>query len=680
MSIARSVKARAKQLLVARQHKTYEKILRNANKDYNDWIRHKESQIKLENAGNLSAGLISFAECAGELYQKLYRMPENIIIFHQNDGEVSKLAKPLIIDYMTKHPNLSLVYGDEDEIEEMGRRVNPRFKPDWSPDLFLAKFYFGSIFAVRRSDALAVLEKMQKDGKVSSSAEQNLYRLCHQLARECMGFEKRQQGEIDTFPVGHISEVLFHNRSTPGVWKGSFPEEYVDCSGQLISVIIPSRDHPEILKRCIQSFVRYTRYKRYQFVIVDNGSTEENKKVIEALVEKLNQEEKGSITHLYLYEPMPFNFSLMCNMGVKAASAEAELLLFLNDDMEILQPDWLERLAGKAMIPRVGAVGAKLLYPDSDIIQHVGITNLRIGPAHKLQFLSDQEEHYYGKNRGVHNVAAATGACLMMRKAVFHEAGGFREDLAVAFNDVDLCYSIWEAGYYNVVLNNVTLFHHESLSRGNDGESEEKRIRLMQEREILYDRHRSIYGKDPFYHKYLVTDMLLAEYTPILQYEMDLAIPWATASADRAGATEFREDACLRIGVECITDLFEWKYGISAERAREENRKVSDEDQGYFLQGYSFVIGGDNACYQKILLLKNIKEGIVWQIPIQIKYRPDIKKELSDQLNVDLTGFFSKVKADVVPPGEYLVGIKVKDRCSRQKLVNWSDRQLIIKG
>ena len=95
-------------------------------------------------------------------------------------------------------------------------------------------------------------------------------------------------------------------------------------------------------------------------------------------------------------------------------------------------------------------MGTKLLYPDSDIIQHAGITNLRVGPAHKLQFLSDGEVHYFGMNRGVHNMLAATGACLMMRRDVFFEAGGFCEELAVAFNDVDLCYTIFENGYYNI--------------------------------------------------------------------------------------------------------------------------------------------------------------------------------------------------------------------------------------
>ena len=118
--------------------------------------------------------------------------------------------------------------------------------------------------------------------------------------------------------------------------------------------------------------------------------------------------------------------------------------MFLNDDMEIVGENWLVLLMEKAVLPYVGAVGAKLLYPDTDIIQHAGITNLRVGPAHKLQFAHDTEDHYFGQNRGVHDMLGVTGACLLVKKTIFEKSGGFDETLAVAFNDVDLCYKIYE--------------------------------------------------------------------------------------------------------------------------------------------------------------------------------------------------------------------------------------------
>ena len=168
---------------------------------------------------------------------------------------------------------------------------------------------------------------------------------------------------------------------------------------------------------------------------------------------------------------MEFNFSKMCNLGAKAATGE--YVLFLNDDIEAIDDVWLDAMLSHAQKKHVGAVGAKLYYPDSNTIQHAGITNLRLGPVHKMQFLQDVRPYYDGRNIFDCNVIAVTGACLMVRKTVFEECGGFSEDLAVAFNDVELCFRLYEAGYYNVQCNSAVLYHHESLSRGND-ESKEK--------------------------------------------------------------------------------------------------------------------------------------------------------------------------------------------------------------
>ncbi len=308
------------------------------------------------------------------------------------------------------------------------------------------------------------------------------------------------------------------------------------------------------------------------------------------------------------------------------------------------------------------------MYPDSDTIQHAGITNLRVGPAHKLQFLSDGEVHYFGMNRGVHNMLAATGACLMMRRDVFFEAGGFCEELAVAFNDVDLCYTIFENGYYNIVRNDVTLYHHESLSRGNDGDSPEKQLRLLKEKDRLYERHQPLYGRDPFYHPYLTTDMLEQEYSPAYRYQVTLDMPWSEAVSDTGDVRKAREDKCLVVGMECAMDIYKWKYGVSAEYALRQRK-----DSGYYFQGYSFIIGADNACYKKKLLLRNRENGGVWQISLDSRYRPDIKNNLRDQMNVDLTGFAAKLEKDAVPAGVYQFGMLAEDKCSRQKLVNWSN-------
>ncbi len=684
------------------------------------------------------------------------------VILSVYPGRMSRLAIPLICQAFGKNENTLVVYGDEDTVrdtvegsaggaaeenreeaggERDGRREakvreNPWFKPGWSPDRFLSSFYFGGLAAIRGTALRSVLQEAgraeaadarrffaeaagqgavsrQENARAGSPAQAQarewLYRLIFEILKETNAFEKgHDDGQL---PVCHIGQVLFHNKEDgyKQTERLQLPENKVReyfrgkmCRQEgkdieehlLLSIVIPSKDNTEALFKCLDSLTERTRTAYpLEVILVDNGSREENREKILQKVRELNGQECR-----YLYQPMPFNFSKMCNIG--AENAKGELLLFLNDDMEIIQPDWLDKMAEKALLPYAGAVGAKLLYPDSDTIQHAGITNLRVGPAHKLQFLSDGEVHYFGMNRGVHNMLAATGACLMMRRDVFFEAGGFCEELAVAFNDVDLCYTIFENGYYNIVRNDVTLYHHESLSRGNDGDSPEKQLRLLKEKDRLYERHQPLYGRDPFYHPYLTTDMLEQEYSPAYRYQVTLDMPWSEAVSDTGDVRKAREDKCLVVGMECAMDIYKWKYGVSAEYALHQDRgsleavgavsgeasakfpvnaadrvagAVKPEDTGYYFQGYSFIIGADNACYKKKLLLRNRENGGVWQISLDSRYRPDIKNNLRDQMNVDLTGFAAKLKKDAVPAGVYQFGMLAEDKCSRQKLVNWSN-------
>ena len=706
---------------------------------------------------------------------------EDILLLNFQDGEYSELAIPMITEAFSElrdpeHRNPdetpALVYGDEDVIMA-GKRQNPWFKPDWSPDTFLSCFYFGAFVAVptikmseflqkrsvlevaeREAEADLVAEvqlesELQKGkqedrkGKVHEQAEhepldpdQVLYELLADYLRENGAFTGWKMAD---HVVVHIPQVLVHTKvSSYEHWKNlHLSDENVtaDIPVPTVSVIIPSKDHPDILFRCLDSFVDktsglWTKVKT-EFIIVDNGSSEENKNRIGkklqelgiSLEKKQNQkqhqeqnqikdpEQNRNINNTrYLYKELSFNFSYMCNWGAK--EAQGDYLLFLNDDMEIVDADWLILLMEKAVLPYVGAVGAKLLYPDTDIIQHAGITNLRVGPAHKLQFAHDKEDHYFGQNRGVHDMLGVTGACLLVKKTIFEKVGGFDETLAVAFNDVDLCYKIYEEGYYNVVRNDLFLFHHESLSRGKDGESEEKQLRLLREKDYLYEKHQDLYGKDPFYHPYLTTDMLENEYTPAFCYQVDLSMPWAKVKECTQEVLAAREDECLVIGMECAMDIYKWKYGVSPEKRKNRNldldkedyskkekdnrndrsndRSNDSEDQGYYFQGYSFVIGSDNACYKKELLLRRITDGnrqtsantveedekmpqpAIYSISIEKKCREDIKANLKDQVNVDLTGYAAKLKPGAVPAGKYQFGMLAKDACSRVRLVNWS--------
>ena len=648
-------------------------------------------------------------------------LEEDVLLLNFQDGEYSELAIPMITEaFLELLP--ALVYGDEDVIKA-GKRQNPWLKPDWSPDTFLSCFYFGAFVAVPTAKIAEFLQKrsvlegaereveadLLADGGPESELQQGkqedqvLYELLADYLRENGAFTGwKTAGHV----VVHIPQVLMHTEiSSYERWKNLHLTADITADIQVptVSVIIPSKDHPDILFRCLDSFVDKTSglgtKVKTEFIIVDNGSSEENKNRIEQKLQKINNTR-------YIYKELPFNFSYMCNWGAK--EAQGDYLLFLNDDMEIVDADWLILLMEKAVLPYVGAVGAKLLYPDTDIIQHAGITNLRVGPAHKLQFAHDKEDHYFGQNRGVHDMLGVTGACLLVRKTLFEKVGGFDETLAVAFNDVDLCYKIYEEGYYNVVRNDLFLFHHESLSRGKDGESEEKQLRLLREKDYLYEKHQDLYGKDPFYHPYLTTDMLETEYTPAFRYQVDLSMPWAKVKECTREVLAAREDECLVIGMECAMDIYKWKYGVSPEKRKTKNLDLDKEDyskkekdhcndssndsgdQGYYFQGYSFVIGSDNACYKKELLLRRIADGnqqmlgnsvgkdekmprpVIYSISIEKKCREDIKANLKDQVNVDLTGYAAKLKPGAVPGGKYQFGMLAKDACSRVKLVNWS--------
>ncbi len=380
--------------------------------------------------------------------------------------------------------------------------------------------------------------------------------------------------------------------------------------------------------------------------MVDNGSCEQSRKAVGREIDRLNQEHRAHLHRaVYLYKPMEFNFSHMCNLGAEAA--KGNLLLFLNDDIEARATGFMEAMVQKAMQPWTGAVGYKLLYPDSERIQHAGVTNIALGPTHKLQCLKDSDCYYDGRNRGVWNMLAVTGACLMLRRTVFGEAGGFCEKLKVAFNDVDLCFTLYELGYQNVVINSGYLLHHESLSRGLD-ETEEKVKRLMGERNLLYERHPALEGKDPYYHEWLNGSVLDTAIKPA--FEEGILLEDTREHEPAMDLSKARADECLLLRIE-----------------------YADKER---LNGYAVVLGSDNACFKKQLLFKKIKEpDTVYIMDFTEQYRSDLEKNM-DQVNVGLCGFYVRF-ANPLPAGEYRVGMMARDQISGAELVNWSSRTIV---
>lgn len=685
-----AAKQRIKKLLADRQRGKYEKLLEKKTVTYDSWIKEKEKERDGEERENSSLMVkpVPYEACSSFCLGKILQTETaDIILFADSCGTVSEGAAEKVAEYFSIHKEIQMLYGDEDVLSPENIRYTPWFKPDWSPDTFLSFFYFGSIFAVR-TEILRKLTAEEKQWILEKSNEEgwrDIYGLCYFLARKCGGFEKRKQdGENGwNFPIGHLDEILFHGKinrelmleQEPAfdfpkktVSEDTNPEDSVSDTRGGLSVIIPSKDNAEVLKRCIRSLEKEAGRgfeKDYEIILVDNGSRAETKQELE------NWLGKQRISYTYLYRETPFHFSQMCNLG--AAAAAGDILLFLNDDVEL--PDLadsgkeniLEELCRMAAAPYMGAVGVKLYYPDSVRIQHAGIVNLKPGPVHKLQFKEDTVSYYYGWNRRRRNVIAVTGACLSVTKSRFQEAGGFPEELPVAFNDVDLCFSLFEKGYYNAVIQDFALYHHESLSRGNDDERD-KLERLLQEKDRLYERHPRLCGQDPFYHKYLANDMLSAGFELRSEYEPEyetLRRPVAAAGNLLDGA---REDACVMISLE---------YAGSAAFLGE----TAGKGREYFLQGYAFVAGSDNALFEKRILLEPEKDaeangGRRMEIRPELLRRRDVEENLPDQVNVGLAGFAAVIDGSGLAEGSYRIGMFVREIYSGQKLYCWTNRYL----
>ncbi len=434
---------------------------------------------------------------------------------------------------LNEDPSLDFIYTDEDKVDEKGKkRENPFFKPDWSPDTFMSFMYTCHLSVYRRTlleelsgvrvgfegsqDYDLVLRVMEKTNRIGH-VPKILYHwrmrkesTANAMAAKPYALEAAEKAKIEALERrGLKGEVTY----LPAV--AQYRVTYFPQGEPKVSIIIPSKDNPKILKMCLASIFKYTEYKNYEVIIVDNGSNDANKKEIEEAVALYSRQGEDKIK--YVYQPMEFNFSRMCNIG--AAAATGEFLLFLNDDIEVSESvdtspyfkvyvnRWLSILLGQAQLAHTGAVSCKLYYPNGNTIQHAGVVNLPIGPAHCLYGGSDSFNYYYGRNLLDYNFASVTGACLMLDRKKFDEAGGFDEGFPVAYNDVSLCFRLVELGYYNVVRNDVVLIHHESVSRGLDRASAEKEERRSREMQRLYEKHPMFKGGyDPCYNPNLVAD------------------------------------------------------------------------------------------------------------------------------------------------------------------------------
>jgi O-antigen biosynthesis protein len=456
----------------------------------------------------------------------------DIVCFLDHDDLFRNDALGTIADAFRREPDLAMVYSDEDKIDESGARFDPHFKPDWNLDLLLSQNYVCHLMAIRRPLVEAI-------GGFTPGLEGSQD---HDLALRVAESLRREQ-------IGHVRRVLYHWRAGPGstaLGADAKPyaadatrrtlQAYHDRRGDgavvrtipsgwratrpfatnppLVSVIVPTRDRYDLLRRCVDGLRDGTRYPAIEILIVNNGSQEPSSL---GYLEELRRSGDARV----LDAPGPFNFSRLNNQAVQAA--RGRVLCFLNNDVEPLTPDWLDEMVAHALRPEVGVVGAKLLYPDRRI-QHGGIILCGDHVARHLHVGLDDDAHgYWGRAAAVQSLAAVTGACMVVRREVFDAIDGFDEAWPVDFGDIDFCLRAGAAGYRTLWTPHAVLLHHESASRGTFF-TQAKQARYEAGREAMVARWGKALFSDPHYNPNLSID--------VEDQPFDLAFPPRDARAD----------------------------------------------------------------------------------------------------------------------------------------------------
>lgn len=408
---------------------------------------------------------------------------------------------------LNEDPSLDFIYSDEDKISFDGSlRFDPHFKPDWSPEYLECCMYTAHFACYRAS-----------------------------MVRATGGFRKEFNGAQDydfmlrfsqhMNKVAHVAKILYHWRTIPGSTASSMDnkdyvvdaatralEEHLNRTGKLdfvrssqhkgcfharrqvegnplVSIVIPSAGRDslirggeiDLLANCIRSIMEKSTYSNLEIVVVDNNDLRHS--TVEALA-------RYPIKFVHYTEP-EFNVAAKMNLG--AAYASGEYLLFLNDDIEVIAPDWIEAMLSLAQRSGVGTVGAKLLFEDGTL-QHVGVTFCNSLPDHIRRGYPGEEAGHFFSSDGQRNYLAVTGACVLLARDIFQSVDGFDETFAINYNDIDLCLKIWQKGYRNVYTGQAILYHFESRNR--------KREVASQEIDLFLQRWAKMLVRDPYYSQY----------------------------------------------------------------------------------------------------------------------------------------------------------------------------------
>ncbi len=421
-----------------------------------------------------------------------------------------------IVKCINENPDVEFIYTDEDKLIDdwaVENRNGAYFKPDFSPDTLSGNNYITHFVVMTKELMVDKLKGFRDDYNGAQD------------------FDLVLRASEETKNIVHISKVLYHWRihiestamaaeAKPWAYDsgrraaedhikrlgldgvvtdsdipGYYRIDYKVKGNPKVNIIIPNKDGIKYLKRCVDSILEKSTYDNYEIDIIENNSEKDE------TFEYYKEIEKNPKINVIEYKEKGFNYSKIINYGVK--NTKGDFVLQLNNDTQVITPNWLELFIGYAQRPEIGAVGARLLYPDKSI-QHAGIVLGICGLAANALVGHPWGEHaYFGKEGQLQNVSAVTGACLFARRELYEEVGYMDEEkFAVAFNDVDFCLKIREKGYLNIYNPYIMLTHYESKTRGYDDLSNDKRARFDEEADNFKEKWKDVLSKpDPYYNR-----------------------------------------------------------------------------------------------------------------------------------------------------------------------------------
>ena len=429
-----------------------------------------------------------------------------------NDDVMAENALYEVVKVLNKDEKLDFIYSDEDKLDENGERCLPHFKPDYSPDTLLSLNYICHLAVIRTELIRGMggftvgLEGAQDHDLFLrlTGKTQRIYHvpkiLYHWRMAETSTARRMENKNYANDNGKKAIEAALRRRGLKAKVEKDEPSTYYkvvyDIERELmVSVIIPTRDYAEMTETCLKSIYEKTTYKNFEVILVNNRSEKEE------TFELLEEYEKRYDNFRVIDADMEFNYSKINNLAVK--EAKGDVVILLNNDTEVITPEWMTWMVGYAVQPHVGAVGAKLLYPDKTI-QHGGVILGLGGVAGHVGIGKDRNElGVYGRMRVPYDFGAVTAACLCVEKKKYEEVGGLEEKgLKVAFNDIDFNMKLLDRGYYNVLLPMVELYHYESKSRGLET-TPEKQERFRREVEFMQKKWGDKLTHDRFYNSNL---------------------------------------------------------------------------------------------------------------------------------------------------------------------------------